>query len=114
MSLPMQLDNFLLRYKSQNCGKFVYKKLLKNILRDWSPLKLEYLDMTNAVVDLDSINAIIKHCKFLKSLSLESLTINDQTLYCVSLNKFLTTLNICMVEGITVDGLILILNSLKM
>lgn len=78
-----------------------------------SSLKLEYLDMTNAVIDLDSINSLLKHCKMLKSLSLESLCISNQTLYFVSENTNLTTLNLCMVEGITADGLILILSSLK-
>jgi hypothetical protein len=79
----------------------------------FSSLKLEYLDMTNAVIDLDSINSILKHCKMLKSLSLESLHINNQTLFFISENTNLTTLNLCMVEGIFADGLILILSSLK-
>lgn len=77
-----------------------------------SNLKLEFLDLTNSTIDTESLNAILKHCFSLKKLSLESLKINNETLNLLSQNTNLDTLNLCMVEGIQVDGLIMILSSL--
>ena len=76
-------------------------------------MKLEYLDLTNATIDVNSLNALLKHCKTLKKLSIESLDTNLETYSCLSMNKSINTLNLCMVSGIIVDGLILILNNLK-
>ena len=74
---------------------------------------MEYLDLTNALIDLKSVNRIVKHCKLLKKLSLESLETDDETYFYLSENKKLDTLNICMCKGISVDSLILILNRLR-
>lgn len=60
------------------------------------------------------MNALLKHCKNLKVLSLESLKVNNQTFAYLSQNKQLKTLNLAMTEGVQVEGLILILSSLKM
>lgn len=78
-----------------------------------SPIKLEILDITEAVIDTKSINAILKHCRYLKKISLESLELNNETFNCLSQNTQIETLNLCLAKGIVVDGLILILSSLK-
>ena len=71
------------------------------------------LDLTEAVIDTKSINVIIKHCKYLKKISLESLELNNQTFQYLSQNNQIDTLNLCLTKGVYVDGLVLILNSLK-
>lgn len=70
--------------------------------------------MTEAIIDTKSLNAILKHTKLLKKISLESLEINNETLMHLSLNTKLETLNLCQTKGLLVDGLILIISSLKM
>ena len=79
-----------------------------------STINVEYLDLTSTVIDINSINALLKHCKSLKVVSLESLKINNQTFAYLSQNKQLKTLNLAMAEGVQVEGLISILSSLKM
>jgi F-box and leucine-rich repeat protein 1 (S-phase kinase-associated protein 2) len=76
-------------------------------------IKLEYLDLTNSLIDLNSLNSLIKHCKTLKKISLESLETNLETYSYLSLNRILNTLNLSMVTGINADALILLLNGLK-
>jgi hypothetical protein len=77
-------------------------------------IKLEYLDLTNAVIDVGSLNAMLKHCKNLKKISIESLETTIETYSHLSMNKTINTLNLCMVRGVSVDGLILLLNNLKL
>lgn len=76
-------------------------------------INLEYLDLTNALIDIDSLNSLIKHCKTLKKISLESLDTNLETYTYLSMNKNLNTVNLSMVTGINADALILIVNNLK-
>ena len=81
---------------------------------NFSSLKIEVLDLTEAVIDTKSLNILIKHAKNLRKISLESLDINNETFHHLSLNTKIETLNICLCKGILVDGLILILSSLKL
>ena len=66
------------------------------------------------MIDLDSLNSLIKHCKTLKKISLESLETDSETYTHLSQNKLLNTLNLAMVTGITPDALVLLLNNLKL
>ncbi len=76
-------------------------------------MKIEYLDLTGSGIQIDALNAFLKHCKNLKKISLESLALNNETFHFLSMNKSINTLNLCMTEGITVEGLIMILSNLK-
>lgn len=78
-----------------------------------SPLKIECLDLTNTIIDTDSLNKLLVHTKSLRKLSLESLDLDDETFKQLSGNPNIDTLNLGLCRNITVDGLILMLNSLK-
>ncbi|CAF0904247.1 unnamed protein product [Brachionus calyciflorus] len=79
----------------------------------FNSLKIEFLDLTNALIDTDSLNSLLKHCKSLLKLSLESLEINNETFLSLSKNKRLETLNLTSCRGFTVEGVIILLESFK-
>ena len=64
--------------------------------------------------ELSSSGSVPSNTKLLKKISLESLEINNETLMHLTLNTKLETLNLCQTKGLLVDGLILIISSLKM
>jgi hypothetical protein len=76
-------------------------------------LKIEFLDMTNTIIDIDSMNRILMRCNHLQKLSLESLLVNEQTFQWISYNKEIDTLNLGLCQGINKDCLEILLNSLK-
>ena len=79
----------------------------------FSSIKIEYLDLTGSSIQIDALNALLKHCKNLKKISLESLALTNETFHFLSMNKSLDTLNLCMAEDVSVDALIMILSNLK-
>lgn len=70
--------------------------------------------MTNAIIDVNSINTLMKHCKSLLKLSLESLELDNQTFVCMSSNEKLETLNLSSCKGFSTEGVVLLLESFKM
>jgi len=76
-------------------------------------IRLECIDLTNAFIDTNSLNVLLKHCKYLEKISIEALEVNNETMLHLSNNKKIDTLNLCLVRGLTVDGLVVILNNLK-
>lgn len=71
------------------------------------------MDLTNATLDLDSMNTLLRSCKWLRKLSLESLEINIETFKSISRNKNLETINLCSCRGLTIDGIIIMLECFK-
>uniref|UniRef100_T1J5R1 F-box domain-containing protein n=1 Tax=Strigamia maritima TaxID=126957 RepID=T1J5R1_STRMM len=71
--------------------------------------QFQYLDLSIATIDVDSLEQILNACRQLKKLSLESCNINDKICFCVGANRHLTTLNLSMCEGITNNGLCAVL-----
>ncbi len=76
-------------------------------------MKIEYLDLTCSSIDINGLSSLLKHCKNLKRISLESLTLNERILMYLSENKSLSTLNLCMTQGIDPNVLIETLKNLK-
>lgn len=69
------------------------------------PLRLQYVDLTNTAISKPLLISLLNASQDLRKLSLESLTFCDDDI-CSSIarNHRLDTLNLCMVTGLTVEG----------
>lgn len=61
--------------------------------------KLQYLDLSMAVVSADFLADLLEKCKYLKKLSLEKCTLNTASCEAIGENKDLEILNLTMCEG---------------
>lgn len=59
------------------------------------------------------MNTILKCCKWLRKLSLESLELDNETFKSLSNNKNLETLNLCSCRGVKIDEIIIMLECFK-
>ncbi|XP_067935569.1 S-phase kinase-associated protein 2-like isoform X2 [Watersipora subatra] len=73
--------------------------------------RLQFLDLSMASISELSLEELLFHCKQLRKLSLESLTVNNNICRAISHNLMLTTLNCTMVSGLSHSGLRHILRS---
>lgn len=67
--------------------------------------KLQYLDLSMTCVSVQGLEEILSKCHDLRKLSLESCEVNDTVCSYIGENKELEVLNMCMVQGITDNGL---------
>ncbi|XP_034951235.1 S-phase kinase-associated protein 2 [Chelonus insularis] len=67
--------------------------------------KLQYLDLSMAVISSTSLAELLFKCKKLKKLSLEKGNLNEECCKAISENTELTVLNLTMCEGINVHGI---------
>lgn len=67
-------------------------------------LQLQYVDLTNATVSYDLLISLMRGCEQLRGLSLENQGLSDETCRAIGQNKDLVTLNLCMVGGLTIEG----------
>ena len=74
---------------------------------------IECIDLTNSTIDLNGLNTILKHTKYLRKVSLEGLTVNSETLRHLGQNTNLRTLNLSLCVGIEKQGLTFMLSSLR-
>lgn len=65
--------------------------------------KLQYLDLSMAVISPDGLAMLLSKCKYLKKLSLEKCTINRLGCKAISDNIDLEVLNLTMCEGMDVE-----------
>lgn len=75
--------------------------------------KLQYLDLSMAVISIDSLNQLLARCKILKKLSLEHVRVDDETCRNISENHNLDALNLCMSAGITLQGVKYLMDGCK-
>lgn len=61
--------------------------------------KLQYLDLSMAVVSADYLADLLLKCKYLKKLSLEKCTLNPISCEAISKNEDLEVLNLTMCDG---------------
>ena len=66
---------------------------------------MECVDLTNAIIDVNTLNAILSKCQSLRKISLEGLTVNDETFHHLRKNPMLDIVNLCMSQGITIAGI---------
>ncbi|XP_043275668.1 S-phase kinase-associated protein 2 isoform X2 [Venturia canescens] len=66
--------------------------------------KLQYLDLSMAVMSPDGLATLLSCCRHLKKLSLENCTLNRSCCKAISRNTDLTVLNLTMCDGIDVEG----------
>ncbi|XP_074109741.1 S-phase kinase-associated protein 2 isoform X1 [Cotesia typhae] len=66
--------------------------------------KLQYLDLSMAVISPDGLTDLIDKCLLLKKLSLEKCTLNEASCEAISKNYDINTLNLTMCEGINTEG----------
>lgn len=62
--------------------------------------KLQYLDLSMAVISADGLTQLLKKCKLLRNLSLEKCILNQDSCKAISKNQDITILNLTMCEGI--------------
>lgn len=67
-----------------------------------------------AAISQNSLMELLSHCRHLKKLSLEHVSINDQICKQIANNKQLEVLNLAMSNGITRNGARKMLSSLKL
>ncbi|XP_015186565.1 PREDICTED: S-phase kinase-associated protein 2-like isoform X2 [Polistes dominula] len=65
--------------------------------------KLQYLDLSMAVISPNGLATLLLKCKLLKNLSLESCILNTACCNAIRLNKDLSVLNLAMCEGIDLE-----------
>ncbi|XP_011310534.1 S-phase kinase-associated protein 2 isoform X2 [Fopius arisanus] len=70
------------------------------VLSDTYTSKLQYLDLSMAVISTDGLANLLSKCRLLKKLSLEKCTLNERICRAISQNKDITVLNLTMCEGI--------------
>ncbi|XP_055849299.1 S-phase kinase-associated protein 2 [Episyrphus balteatus] len=62
--------------------------------------KLQYLDLSMAVITKPSLKSLLSRCRHLKKLSLEHVPVNDEICDEIAKNKDLEALNLAMVSGL--------------
>lgn len=75
--------------------------------------KLQYLDLSMASIDKPSLVELLAVCRSLKKLSLEAIPIDVNVCRQIAMNKSLEVLNLAMCEGLTQDGVMVIVASLQ-
>lgn len=70
------------------------------VLADNYMSKLQYLDLSMAVISADGLAELISKCRLLKKLSLEKCTLNVDSCLAISQNRDISVLNLTMCEGI--------------
>ncbi|XP_014607404.1 PREDICTED: S-phase kinase-associated protein 2 isoform X2 [Polistes canadensis] len=65
--------------------------------------KLQYLDLSMAVISANGLATLLFKCKLLKNLSLESCILNNACCNAMSLNTELSVLNLAMCEGLDLE-----------
>ncbi|XP_028966479.1 S-phase kinase-associated protein 2 [Galendromus occidentalis] len=117
-------DSELWHSVGYNRGKFAEKALLLEVMRGTKMLcsacassrfhltkpvqlprlQLQFVDLTNAVVSHYLLTGLLQACDQLKGLSLENQALSDEVCEAIGRNKNLVTLNLCMVSGLTLEG----------
>lgn len=65
--------------------------------------KLQYLDLSMAVINPDDLACLLSRCKYLKKLSLEKCIVNENCCESIGNNQDLEVLNLTMCEGINLN-----------
>lgn len=75
--------------------------------------KLQFLDLSMAVISTDSLAQLFSKCRQLRKLSLEHVPVNDAVCKAIAQNRKLEVLNLAMSSGITPYGVKKLLTALK-
>lgn len=75
--------------------------------------KLQYLDLSMAVISTESLVQLFSKCRQLRKLSLEHVPVNDAVCKAIAQNRRLEVLNLAMCTGINPYGVKKIVGSLK-
>lgn len=75
--------------------------------------RVQYLDLSMAVISTDALVLLFSKCRQLRKLSLEHVPVNDAVCKALAQNRKLEVLNLTMCTGLTTHGTRKLLNSLK-
>lgn len=75
--------------------------------------KLQYLDLSMASIDKTSLGQLLATCRLLKKLSVEAVPIDDDVCREIAENANLEVLNMAMCEGLSQDGIVIMLPRLQ-
>lgn len=98
----------ILRLSQAEIGEPIF-----DTLKHEDNIKLQYLDLSMAVISMTALTTLLEKCRQLIKLSLEHITVNTDVCYEIAKNKNLEALNMTMCEGITTAGLDKIIRELK-
>lgn len=84
-----------------------------DFIADGYQSKLQYLDLSMASIDSESLAQLLATCRQLVKLSLEAVPLDDSVCREVANNRNLEVLNLAMCEGLTASGIILMMSSLQ-
>lgn len=73
------------------------------VLTDGYISKLQYFDLSMAVISPDGLAMLLSKCKYLRKLSLEKCVVNRACCKAISENSDLEVLNLTMCEGMDVE-----------
>ncbi|KAL8623794.1 hypothetical protein ACOMHN_054100 [Nucella lapillus] len=94
-----------LRMAKCNVKGSVFQDLSVSFSEEQRLSRLQYLDLSMAVVSDALLTDILAQCRQLKKVSLETVTVSDTVLHMLSESTQLDTLNLAMCRGITSSGL---------
>ncbi|CAB3234754.1 unnamed protein product, partial [Arctia plantaginis] len=95
--------------------KPVIVRLASSEIGEWHPTtlpepsRIQYLDLSMASVDPQTLDNLLQSCPHLCKLSVESVQLSDNTCELIGKCSKLETLNLTMAQGITAEGLSAIL-----
>lgn len=98
----------ILRLSQAEIGEPIF-----DTLKHEDNIKLQYLDLSMAVISTNALASLLAKCRQLIKLSLEHVTVSTDVCYEIAKNKNLEALNMTMCEGITTAGLTKIIRELK-
>lgn len=75
--------------------------------------RIQYLDLSMAVISMDALMQLFSKCRQLRKLSLEHVHVNDAVCKTLAQNRKLEVLNLAMCTGLTTYGVRKLLNALK-
>lgn len=84
-----------------------------DFIADGYQSKLQYLDLSMASIDCESLTQLLATCRHLVKLSLEAVPLDDSVCGEVANNRSLEVLNLAMCEGLTANGIALMMSSLQ-
>lgn len=75
--------------------------------------KLQFLDLSMASIEVKELVILLQTCRSLKKLSLEFVPIDDNVCREISENVKMETLNLAMCEGLSLEGITMIMTRLQ-
>ncbi|XP_076968404.1 S-phase kinase-associated protein 2 [Tamandua tetradactyla] len=81
------------------------------LIEHFSTFRVQHMDLSNSVIDVTTLHAILSQCSKLQNLSLEGLQLSDAIVNNLAQNSNLVRLNLCGCSGFSESALMTLLSS---